>query len=111
MDLYHARAALEIRTQFEVWPGCNVSVCLSAFDRSRPLLPPQSDSFRRSVPQIQSRPDSLKSTAHSMEPASPTKAAASKKKSAASPMKRPSMAKMGRLLSFSKRGEKRSTAV
>ena len=55
--------------------------------------------------------DSLKSTAHSMEPASPTKAAASKKKSAASPMKRPSMAKMGRLLSFSKRGEKRSTAA
>ena len=46
-----------------------------------------------------------------MEPASPTKAAASKKKSAASPMKRPSMAKMGRLLSFSKRGEKRSTAA
>ena len=44
------------------------------------------------------------------QPASPTKAA-SKKKSAASPMKRPSMAKMGRLLSFSKRGETRSTAA
>ena len=43
-------------------------------------------------------------------PVSPTKAA-SKKKSAASPMKRPSMAKMGRLLSFSKRGETRSTAA
>ena len=44
------------------------------------------------------------------QPASPTKAA-SKKKSAASPMKRPSMAKLGRLLSFSKRGEERSTAA
>merc|ERR1719424_198754 len=44
------------------------------------------------------------------QPASPTKAA-SKKKSAASPMKRPSMAKLGRLLSFSKRGEDRSTAA
>ena len=44
------------------------------------------------------------------QPASPTKAA-SKKKSAASPIKRPSMAKMGRLLSFSKRGETRSTAA
>ena len=44
------------------------------------------------------------------QPASPTKAA-SKKKSAASPMKRPSVAKLGRLLSFSKRGEERSTAA
>jgi hypothetical protein len=47
-----------------------------------------------------------------LEPASPTKAA--KKKSATSPgaaKKRPSMAKLGRILSFSKKGEKRQSSA